>query len=134
MKQFEVKPGELIMSCSGTMGKTAIVPENVKPGIINQALLKLMPSEKINKLYLKYIMESDTFQSALHNFTYGSAIKNVASVSVLKQIKIPVPDLQIQKRIIEQLEEEHQLVNANKRLLETFEQKIRDRITQVWGE
>ena len=79
-------------------------------------------------------MESDTFQSALHNLTYGSAIKNVASVSVLRQIKIPLPGLQIQKRIVEQLEEEHQLVNANKRLLETFEQKIRDRIAQVWGE
>ena len=134
MKQFEVKPGELIMSCSGTMGRIAIVPENVKPGIINQALLKLMPSERINNLYLKHIMESDTFQSALHNLTYGSAIKNVASVSVLRQIKIPLPDLQIQKRIVEQLEEEHQLVNANKRLLETFEQKIRDCIASVWGD
>ena len=44
MKRFELNSGDLIMSCSGTMGKIAIVPENIKKGIINQALLKLTPS------------------------------------------------------------------------------------------
>ena len=58
MRRFEVKPGDLIMSCSGTMGKTAIVPVNVKPGIINQALLKLTPNEHLRVKYLKYWMDS----------------------------------------------------------------------------
>jgi hypothetical protein len=30
MRRFELKSGDLIMSCSGTMGKIAIVPENIK--------------------------------------------------------------------------------------------------------
>jgi len=30
MKRFELAPGDLIMSCSGTMGKIAIVPNGVK--------------------------------------------------------------------------------------------------------
>src|SRR5690606_11385888 len=54
MKRFELKSGDLIMSCSGTMGKIAIVPENIKRGIINQALLKLTPSpKKISTVFLK---------------------------------------------------------------------------------
>src|SRR5688572_15713359 len=44
MQRFELRPNDLIMSCSGTMGKVAIVPGNIKRGIINQALLKLTPS------------------------------------------------------------------------------------------
>ena len=56
MQRFELKSGDLIMSCSGTMGKIAIAPENIKPGIINQALLKLTTTEKIDANYLKYIM------------------------------------------------------------------------------
>ena len=40
MKRFELKPGDLIMSCSGTMGKIAIVPLNIEKGIINQAFIK----------------------------------------------------------------------------------------------
>ena len=36
LKRFELLPGDLIMSCSGTMGKVAIVPASIKKGIINQ--------------------------------------------------------------------------------------------------
>jgi type I restriction enzyme, S subunit len=53
MKRFELNSGDLIMSCSGTMGKIAIVPENIKKGIINQALLKLTPSKKISTVFFK---------------------------------------------------------------------------------
>ena len=38
MKRFEVKTNDLIMSCSGTYGKIAVVPEGSPKGIINQAL------------------------------------------------------------------------------------------------
>ena len=41
LKRFSVFPNDIIMSCSGTMGKFAIVPEKLKEGVINQALLKL---------------------------------------------------------------------------------------------
>lgn len=133
MKQFEVKPGDLIMSCSGTMGKVAIAPGNVKPGIINQALLKLTTSEKIDKQYLKHILKSAIFQKALQDNTYGAAIKNVASVGVLKEIKIPLPNLKVQKDIVKQLDNEQKLVDSNNRLVESFEQKIKDRIVKVWG-
>lgn len=99
LQRFKLNSGDLIMSCSGTMGKIAIVPENIKTGIINQALLKLTPSEKVDLNYLKYWLESESFQLTLNDNTHGAAIKNVASVSVLKAIKIPLPPLAVQKRI-----------------------------------
>lgn len=100
MKRFELKPNDLIMSCSGTMGKVAIVPENVKKGIINQALLKLTPKEFLNVQYLKYWMSSPDFEERIEENTVGAAIKNVASVKVLKQIDVPIPSLSEQKQIV----------------------------------
>ena len=50
MRRFELQAGDLIMSCSGTMGKIAIVPENIKQGIINQALLILSPSKIVSNV------------------------------------------------------------------------------------
>ena len=50
MQRFELHRNDLIMSCSGTMGRVAIVPENFRRGIINQALLKLTPSPGIASL------------------------------------------------------------------------------------
>jgi type I restriction enzyme M protein len=60
MKRFEVCTNDLIMSCSGTMGKVSIVPENAPKGIINQALLKLSThSKKLLTVFLKLWMDSE---------------------------------------------------------------------------
>ncbi len=134
MKGFEVRPGDLIMSCSGTMGKIAIAPENLSPGIINQALLKLSVKERLHRYYLKQIVESDYFQKALANNTYGAAIKNVASVKVLKQIKIPLPDIEIQEKIVNEITKERSLIENNIQIIELYEQKIKDKIAEVLGE
>ncbi|MBF0454025.1 MAG: restriction endonuclease subunit S [Magnetococcales bacterium] len=100
MRRFEVSPGDLIMSCSGTMGKVAIVPEIVRPGIINQALLKLTPMDSINTNFLYQFMQSPAFQDQLGMRTKGAAIKNVAAVKVLKEILIHLPPLPEQRRIV----------------------------------
>jgi type I restriction enzyme S subunit len=100
MKRFELNSGDLIMSCSGTMGKMAIVPEKIKKGIINQALLKLTPSKNVTAVFLKLWMQSESFQKSLKQYSGGAAIQNVASVSILKGIEIPLPPLPEQQRIV----------------------------------
>ena len=100
MKRFQLLPGDLIMSCSGTMGKVAVVPKNIQVGIINQALLKLTPSDALDVEYLRIWMTSNSFQLSLAEHTVGAAIKNVASVKILKQIKMPIPPIEEQKKII----------------------------------
>ena len=55
MKRFEVQNNDLIISCSGTVGKVSIIRENDPKGIISQALLLLrVDDSKISPLYLKY--------------------------------------------------------------------------------
>ena len=100
MKRFELLSGDLIMSCSGTMGKVAIVPDGIKKGIINQALLKLTPKPVVDPRFLKLWMNSPNFQDEIERLSEGAAIKNVASVKILKLIKIPLPPLPDQKRIV----------------------------------
>ena len=117
MKRFEVHAGDILMSCSGTMGKTSIIPENYKEGIINQALLKLSTKDEISNKFLKLFMDSLLFQDALKGKTAGGAIQNVASVSVLKNIHIPVPSLQEQQRIVS--------------ILDTFEASIQNLEAQL---
>ncbi len=113
MKRFELLPNDLIMSCSGTMGRVAIVPKGTKQGIINQALLKLTPTAKIVNTFLKSWMESEAFQDALKEYSGGAAIQNVASVKILKEIRVPLPSVKEQERVVADLdalrEETHHL-------------------------
>ncbi|MFP7673710.1 restriction endonuclease subunit S [Marivita sp. S0852] len=105
MARFSVNPGDIIMSCSGTMGKVAKVPESAPVGIINQALLKISPLGKIYPDFLMLWMESPGFQDQLSSTTMGVAIKNVASVKTLKGMPIPLPPLEEQQRIVAVLDE-----------------------------
>lgn len=101
MSRFELLPGDLIISCSGTMGKIAIAPPNIKRGIINQALLKLTPKLGITAQFLKIWMESPNFQREIESRAQGAAIKNMASVKVLKDIFIPIPSAVVQHEIVD---------------------------------
>ena len=98
--RFKVNSGDLIMSCSGTIGKVAIIPEDYKEGIINQALLKLTPNKDIDAYFLKYLMESNYFKEIINSNIEGVAIKNIASVAVLKEIKLYIPNINEQQTII----------------------------------
>ena len=45
-------------------------------------------------------MQSIDFQKNLQEYSQGAAIQNVASVSILKNIKIPLPSLAKQQEIV----------------------------------
>jgi len=103
MIRFAVQPGDLIMSCSGTFGKIAIVPQGAPPGIINQALLKIKPCEIIHLDFLLYWMRSSLFQRQLADGVGGAALQNVPSTAEMKKIRINLPPLQAQSLIEDRL-------------------------------
>jgi type I restriction enzyme M protein len=49
-------------------------------------------------------------------------------------LKIPLPPIETQKEIVAKIEEEQKLVDSNKQLIEIFEKKVKDKISEVWGE
>jgi len=113
MRAFSVNPGDLLISCSGTIGKIAEIPsENFREGIINQALLKITLDEtKVDKKYFKYLFESDYIQKYLTKVSRGVAIKNVPSVKELKEIKFPIPNsLDKQQIIVQEIESKFSVI------------------------
>jgi type I restriction enzyme S subunit len=121
MKRFELLPHDLIMSCSGTMGRIAIVPEGIKRGIINQALLKLTPSPNLSRTFLKWWMVSQAFQNALMEYAGGAAIQNVASVKILKEIELPLPPPAEQSHVVDRL---NAMQDETQRLEAIYHQKL----------
>jgi type I restriction enzyme M protein len=86
----------------------------------------------IPKLYSYYFL-SDGFNHEVLKGLKGAQLPRVGYES-FSSIQIPLPPLEIQQQIVEQIEREQALVNANKELIALFEQKIKDRIARVWGE
>jgi type I restriction enzyme S subunit len=107
LKSFEVKSGDIIISCSGVyLGKLAIIQNNYSKGIINQALLKLTLDKNIiiDKIFVFFwnnLMNNGFFDEVKK----GAAIPNMPSVKELKEIDIPLPPLQIQQKTVNYLDE-----------------------------
>jgi type I restriction enzyme M protein len=45
-----------------------------------------------------------------------------------------VPPMEEQKLIVQRIQQEYEIVEANKKLISIFEQKIKDKLSEVWGE
>ena len=102
LKGFEVFPGDIIVSCAGTIGETFVMPNSMRKGIINQALMKIsLFDSSIKDFYLIYF---DCKLKALANEQgYGMALKNIPPFDILKQYLVPLPPLPEQRRIIDKI-------------------------------
>lgn len=104
MMGFEVFPGDVIVSCAGTIGESYILPAKIEQGIINQALMRMRIFEP---MYLPYFLMYFDFvlKKDARNSSKGSAIKNIPPFEILKNYLIPIPPLSEQHRIVARVEE-----------------------------
>ena len=104
LEAFEVKPGDIIVSCAGTIGKCFEIPVGAYPGIINQALMRVRLNSGLDKRYFLFLFEVVLDAMAII-YSNGSAIKNIPPFSTLKPFKIPLPFFEKQQAIADYLDE-----------------------------
>ena len=132
-KRSRVDDGDIIMPMIGTIGNPIIVMKDREFAIKNVALIKFHKNPRINRIYLKAILESNLFSSHYLNRSNGSTQKFI-SLKFIRGLQIPLPPIKTQQKIVAEIESERELVGANKKLIEIFEKKIKDKIGEAWGE
>lgn len=128
----KVDNGDIIMPMIGTIGNPIIVDSEKEFAIKNVALIKFNNSRIINK-YVYLILISKLFEDYIMNTKRGGT-QNFISLKDIRAFNIPIPSEEEQIQLIDQINVEMDIVRQNKRLIKMFEQKITDRITEVWGE
>jgi len=120
--------GDILISTSGTIGK--IVVFDGKPAYFQDSNIVWIDNDetKILNKFLFIIYKSITWVP-----TRGGTIARLYN-SIIEKTKIPLPPIETQKEIVAQIEEEQKLVDSNKQLIEIFDKKIKDKISEVWGE
>jgi type I restriction enzyme M protein len=122
--------GSVLVSSRATIGRVAI---NETPLSTNQGFKNLIVKDpsKINNMFLAHVMRS--LKDKLDSLGTGGTFKEI-SKAVIGALDIPVPPISEQIQIIDRIEDEQKLVEANRKLIALYEQKIQDRINKLWNE
>jgi type I restriction enzyme S subunit len=105
LKSFLAGPGDILISCAGTIGEIYKLPEEAPIGIINQALLKVNLNNEIilDKFFI--LMFQGQLKNQVNSDAKGSAMKNMGSVKYLQsELIFGLPPFDEQKKIIEEYE------------------------------
>jgi len=101
--------------------------------LFSMDLIKLITKEKINNVFLYYLLRSSTYRNYIVVFSNGANVKHLKVDGLLKY-QIPLPSLEIQKQIVEKIEFERSGLEKAKELLPTFKQHIKNTIAKLWSE
>lgn len=98
-----LKAGDILISKDGTIGKVAIVPPELEGGNITQHVLRLSPSNLINRNFLARFIESPQCQRRIVGETRGVALQGI-NVDDFRKLPIPLPPLLEQTKIVEAID------------------------------
>ena len=105
------------------------IPENC---LASTGFAILSANNKSVGKYLYYSVHQDYMVEQMISKSDKGQYPSVTASDV-KELEIYLPTIEEQDSIVQNLEEEQQLVYANKQLITIFEQKIKDKINEVWG-
>ena len=122
----------LIARTGATYGKTMIFEEDYAAVFASYLIRLRFPSKQVNPYYYWAFSQSDAYWNQAKTLVTGGGQPQFNG-NALKQIKFPLPPLDTQQAIVEEIEAEQALVDANRELIERFESKIKDVIARTWA-
>lgn len=103
-RRSTLKPGDLLISIRGTIGRLAEVPESLDGANITQDTARLSIAPEHNRHYVRLALESDFVQSQIRRQITGLAVKGL-NLGALREIAIPIPtDRTAEKRLVSESE------------------------------
>jgi len=126
LSRFQVRPNDLIVSCSGTVGSISVIQPDDPLGIISQALLILRPrTDLVLPEFLFYFLSTREGKHAITQASHGSVQVNIAPRGVVEQIEMPVPSLTEQHAIVDTLGAFDAKIDLNHRMSQILESMAR---------
>jgi len=128
-----IQNGDLLFSWSGSRG-TSFGPHiwNKGKAILNQHIYKVKHSKRFLRFFLFLILKN-AVSEVEENLHGGVGLVHITKGN-LEKIKISLPPIEIQQQIVDRIKNEQKAINSNKELITIFENKIKDKIAEVWGE
>lgn len=84
--------------------------------------------------WIFYYINTREFIDGGKPFMTGTAGQQRIDINYVKQYQIPVPSLEEQKMLLDEIHRERALIKPSKQIIDVFTAKIDTRIKEIWGE
>ncbi|SFN45042.1 type I restriction enzyme M protein [Nitrosospira briensis] len=130
-----VLPKDSVLIALNGQGKTrgTVALLRMEGATCNQSLVAITPTKppKVISEFIFWTLRS--MYSDIRALT-GDTERSGLNISILKSIQIPLPPLEMQKKIVAEIEGYQKVIAVNRQAIEGFEKKIQSTLARVWGE
>lgn len=121
--------GDILVTCIGNIGNVGIVSKEV---CFNQQINSIKVDKK--KVLSKYTAYAILYIKPALNHVANKAVVPIINKSTFEKIKIPVPSMKIQKKIVEVLDEAQKLIDNRKKQIKLLDDLIESIFYDMFGD
>jgi len=120
---FAIETGDIVLTSSGTIGKVSRIKREHLPLMMNTSVIRFhpKPTAKVDPSFLYQFFRSRLFLDQAESFAVGSAQQNFGPAH-LKQMRILLPPLAVQRKIAAVLSTYDDLIGNNTRRIQILEE------------
>ena len=133
-QQLALVKGDLLVARTGaTYGKTLLFNEDYTAVFASYLIRLRFSADLVDPYYYWAFAQTSCYWEQAKALATGGGQPQFNG-NALKQVKLPLPPLDVQQAIVAEIEAERALVTGNRQLIERFEKKIENVVARVWGE
>ena len=126
-----IQNGDVLLSTVRPNLKAFAYLENLpSKALASTGFAVLTAKDNVLAKYVFHLLFADDLQNQMAGRMGKGSYPSINQDDV-EQLSIPLPSLEIQKKFVAEAEKEQQIINANKQLIEIYEQKISDVLSEI---
>lgn len=129
----EVEIGQVIFARMKDTKKVLLIDDENVDFIYSTGFCVFEPKKEILSDYLRLILNSDLFQNQKDKYSKGATQKAINNTG-LKNIQIPLPSLETQKKIVEVLDKAQSLIDAREEQIRLMDELILSVFYEMFGD
>ena len=133
-QKYALHEGDLLISLTGNVGRVGILTEQFLPAALNQRVANIVVKDNrlLDKSFLFHLLNSDTFENKCIFSANGVAQKNL-STDWLKEVEIPLPPIDEQRKIAAVLDKNSDLTAKRRSQLDKLDELVKSRFVEMFG-
>ena len=134
LNRSKIMPGDFLITIAGTIGRVAIVPDDFPEANCNQAVAILRFDK--SKLLPRYLLHWLTTNDALRQISGKKVTATISNLSLgqIKELEIPLPPLDEQKRIAAILDKADAIRRKRQQAIQLADDFLRSVFLDMFGD